>query len=394
METQRRSLVDSGVLWFGAGVSIAEILTGTYFAGIGWKKGILAIVIGHIFGCVLLFLAGVLGGLKRKSAMETSKQSFGQKGSYLFALMNILQLIGWTAIMILDGAMTANSIGGIGTWLWSLAIGILILLWLYVNPLHLNHLNRVAMLALFILTLILSVVLLGKNALHTETVGETMSFGAALELSIAMPLSWLPLISDYTREAKEPVKASAVSALVYGLVSIWMYGIGMFATLYTGEFELAPIILKTGLGILGLIIIIFSTVTTTYLDAYSAGVSSETLQSLLSTRTIAIATTILGVLSAIFYPLTNLIDFLYLIGTVFAPMIAIQIADIFILKRNVEEKNIDFRNLGIWLLGFLVYRLALHWDSPVGSTLPVMVFVVLLCIVVDFFEKAFFLRNK
>ena len=48
-------------------------------------------------------------------------------------------------------------------------------------------------------------------------------FGAAVELSVAMPLSWLPLISDYTREAKEPVKAAAVSAVTYGIVScrIW-----------------------------------------------------------------------------------------------------------------------------------------------------------------------------
>lgn len=45
-----------------------------------------------------------------------------------------------------------------------------------------------------------------------------MTFGAAVELAVAMPLSWLPLISDYTREAKEPVKATAVSAVTYGIV--------------------------------------------------------------------------------------------------------------------------------------------------------------------------------
>ncbi len=60
---------------------------------------------------------------------------------------------------------------------------------------------------------------------------EAMTFGAAVELAVAMPLSWLPLISDYTREAKEPVKATAVSAIVYGLVSCWMYVIGMGAAI-------------------------------------------------------------------------------------------------------------------------------------------------------------------
>ena len=97
----------------------------------------------------------------------------------------------------------------------------------------------------------------------------------AVELSVAMPLSWLPLISDYTREAKQPVKATAVSAIVYGIVSCWMYLIGMGAALFTGESDIAQILVKAGLGVVGLLIIVFSTVTTTFLDAYSAGISTE-----------------------------------------------------------------------------------------------------------------------
>ncbi|MBR0179242.1 MAG: cytosine permease, partial [Firmicutes bacterium] len=103
MGQRRTSLFENGLIWFGAGVSIAEILTGTYFAPLGFGKGILAILIGHIIGCGLLFLAGLIGGRVRKSAMETVKMSFGQKGSLLFACLNILQLVGWTAIMIYDG---------------------------------------------------------------------------------------------------------------------------------------------------------------------------------------------------------------------------------------------------------------------------------------------------
>ena len=94
MEQRRTSLFENGLIWFGAGVSIAEILTGTYFAPLGFGKGILAILIGHIIGCGLLFLAGLIGGRVRKSAMETVKMSFGQKGSLLFACLNILQLVG------------------------------------------------------------------------------------------------------------------------------------------------------------------------------------------------------------------------------------------------------------------------------------------------------------
>ena len=85
-----------------------------------------------------------------------------------------------------------------------------------------------------------------------------MTFGAGVELAIAMPLSWLPLISDYTREAEDPVKASLVSSIVYGIVSCWMYLIGLGAALFTGEYDIAQIMLKAGLGIAGLLIIVFS----------------------------------------------------------------------------------------------------------------------------------------
>lgn len=79
MNEKRTGLFENGLIWFGAGVSIAEILTGTYLAPLGMGKGLAAILIGHIIGCLMLFLAGVIGGRVRKSAMETVKMSFGQK---------------------------------------------------------------------------------------------------------------------------------------------------------------------------------------------------------------------------------------------------------------------------------------------------------------------------
>lgn len=94
-----------------------------------------------------------------------------------------------------------------------------------------------------------------------------------------MPLSWLPLISDYTREAAKPVRATAVSVVTYSIVSIFMYTIGMGAALFTGESDIASILVKAGLGVVGLLIVIFSTVTTTFLDAYSAGVSCVSITS-------------------------------------------------------------------------------------------------------------------
>lgn len=382
MSEKRTSLFENGLIWFGAGVSIAEILTGTYLASLGMKKGLAAILVGHLIGCILLFLAGVIGGKVRKSAMETVKISFGQKGSLFFALLNVIQLVGWTAIMIYDGALAANQAAGVGNWVWCLVIGALIVLWIVIGITNLGKLNTVAMAALFILTLILCKVIFFGDYTAETVAADGLTFGAAVELAVAMPLSWLPLISDYTREAKEPVKATAVSAITYGIVSCWMYVIGMGAAIITGEYDIAQIMLKAGLGIVGLLIIVFSTVTTTFLDAYSAGISSETVVNKWNGKHVAIVVTVLGTIAAIVYPMDNITDFLYLIGSVFAPMIAIQIADFFLLKLDKNNQAVHVPNMIIWVIGFIAYRILMNIDMPVGNTLPDMVITIILCLIV------------
>ena len=382
MEQKRTSVFENGLIWFGAAVSIAEITTGTYFAPLGFSKGLLAIFIGHIIGCTMLFFSGVIGGRMRRSAMESTKMSFGSRGALLFSVLNIIQLVGWTAIMIFDGAQAVNGIFDIGSWVWCLIIGALIALWIMIGVRNLGKVNTVAMAALFVLTIVLSFLIFGSgNILNIS--GEGMSFGAAVELSVAMPLSWLPLISDYTREAEKPVRATAASAVTYGLVSCWMYIIGMGTAIFTAEADIAQIMLKAGLGIGGLLIVVFSTVTTTFLDAYSAGVSSESLSKKLNGKSMAIAATVIGTLGAMFLPLSDITAFLYFIGSVFAPMIAIQIADFFILKKNTEGSSFNVLNLVIWLIGFVIYRLLMQVDIPVGNTLPDMVVTIVLCIAAD-----------
>lgn len=378
---RRTSLMENGLIWFGAGVSIAEILTGTYFSSLGFGKGLAAILIGHVIGCLMLFLAGVIGGKSRLSAMETVKSSFGSLGGLVFAFLNVLQLVGWTAIMIYDGALAADGIFSTGRWIWCLVIGALIILWIVIGITNLGKINTIAMGLLFLLTLVLCKVIFFDGNVMTTAADDSMSFGAAVELAVAMPLSWLPLISDYTREAKEPVKATAVSAIVYGLVSCWMYVIGMGAAIFTGESDIAQILLKAGLSIAGLLIIVFSTVTTTFLDAYSAGISSESIVSTIKGKYAAIAVTVIGTLGAILFPMDDITDFLYLIGSVFAPMIAIQIADFFILHRDKREESFDWRNLIIWVIGFILYRVLMRVDLPVGNTLPDMVITAAICVI-------------
>ena len=380
---KKTSTSQNGLIWFGAGVSIAEILTGTYFAPLGMGKGILAIVIGHVIGCALFFFAGLIGGRTGLSAMETVKLSFGKKGGLLFALLNVLQLVGWTAIMIYDGALATNGIFETGAWVWCLVIGALILLWILIGITNLGLVNKIAMAALFILTLVLcKVIFFDGTPGDASAFGEAMSFGAAVELAVAMPLSWLPLISDYTREAEKPFRATLASTLTYGLVSCWMYIIGMGAAIYTGEGDIALIMVKAGLGVAALVILILSTVTTTFLDAWSAGISSESLSKKLSGKWVAVGVTVIGTAAAMLFPMDDITDFLYLIGSVFAPMIAVQLADFFILRRPGTDSGFDWAGLGVWLAGFVIYRLLMNVDFILGNTLPDMLITMALCVLV------------
>ena len=380
---KKTSTFQNGLIWFGAGVSIAEILTGTYFAPLGMGKGILAIVVGHVIGCALFFFAGLIGGRTGLSAMETVKLSFGKKGGLLFAFLNVVQLVGWTAIMIYDGALATNGIFDTGAWVWCLVIGALILVWILIGITNLGWVNRISMAALFILTLVLcKVIFIDGRPGDASAFGEAMSFGAAVELAVAMPLSWLPLISDYTREAEKPFRATLASTLTYGLVSCWMYIIGMGAAIYTGEGDIALIMVKAGLGVAALVILVLSTVTTTFLDAWSAGISSESLSKKLSGKWVAVGVTVIGTAAAMLFPMDDITDFLYLIGSVFAPMIAVQLADFFILRRPGTDSGFDWAGLGVWLAGFVIYRLLMNVDFVLGNTLPDMLITMALCVLV------------
>ena len=335
---KKTSVFQNSLIWFGAGVSIAEILTGTYFAPLGMAKGFAAILLGHLIGCTMMFFAGLIGGRTGLSAMETSKLSFGKKGSLWFAALNVLQLVGWTAIMIYDGALAANGIAGVGAWLWCLVIGALILVWILIGLTDLGRINQVVMVLLFVLTLVMcKVIFFGGNGIMTAQ-DDSLSFGAAVELAVAMPLSWLPLISDYTREAEKPFAATLASTVTYGVVSC-------------------------------------------FLDAWSAGISAETIAPKFKGKQVALIVTVIGTVGAIVFPMDDITDFLYLIGSVFAPMIAVQIADAFILHSDASAKELSASRMIIWLVGFVIYRILMNIDFVLGNTLPDMLITMFITVV-------------
>ncbi|MBQ8338210.1 MAG: putative hydroxymethylpyrimidine transporter CytX [Oscillospiraceae bacterium] len=381
MQKSKTSVFSNALIWFGAAVSIAEILTGTALAPLGFAKGIAAIVIGHIIGGVLMYLAGIIGAQSEKSSMETVKMTFGKSGSHIFSALNVLQLVGWTAVMISSGASAATSVVPFfENRGWVFVIGALIALWIIIGIKNLKWLNIISMAALFALSIVLSVLVFSGEGAPTSS--EAMSFGAAVECSAAMPISWLPLISDYTRHAEKKRAAALASVVSYGAVSCWMFIIGMGAASLTGEGDIAKIMVAAKLGVAALAIIILSTVTTTFLDAYSAGISAVSIVPKLNEKWAAITTCVLGTILALFSPENWLESFLYLIGSVFVPMITVQLVDYFIFKNDSSSRGFDKTNLILWLVGLVIYRLILRVDIPVGVTLPAALIIATICIII------------
>ncbi|HEZ4533971.1 TPA: putative hydroxymethylpyrimidine transporter CytX [Neisseria meningitidis] len=383
-----------GLIWFGAAVSIAEISTGTLLAPLGWQRGLAALLLGHAVGGALFFAAAYIGALTGRSSMESVRLSFGKRGSVLFSVANMLQLAGWTAVMIYAGATVSSALGKVlwdgesFVW-WALANGALIVLWLVFGARKTGGLKTVSMLLMLLAVLWLSAEVFSTAGSTAAQVSDGMSFGTAVELSAVMPLSWLPLAADYTRQARRPFAATLTATLAYTLTGCWMYALGLAAALFTGETDVAKILLGAGLGAAGILAVVLSTVTTTFLDAYSAGVSANNISAKLSETPIAVAVAVVGTLLAVLLPVTEYENFLLLIGSVFAPMAAVLIADFFVLKRREEIEGFDFAGLVLWLAGFILYRFLLSssWESSIGLTAPVMSAVAIATVSVRLFFK-------
>lgn len=229
---------------------------------------------------------------------------------------------------------------------------------------------------LFVLTIVLGTVIFKDKTLFDRAGSGSISVGGALELNVIMPLSWLPLIADYTRFAKSEKEGALGSFLGYFLGSSWMYIIGLGAAIVSNNPDPSAMMLAANLGITALGIVVLSTVTTTFLDVYSAGVSFLNIMPKQSEKNIGILMTVIGTVIAAVFPIENYESFLYAIGSVFAPLFAILITDYFIIKKNNKIKNDVLINLGafiVWAIGVASYYSFIKQDLLFGATVPAMI---------------------
>ena len=368
----RTGIFTNGIIWFGVAISVSEIEAGIQIASASSFDSLwIPLVLGHILGGIMLFFVGLIGARIRMNAMETTKSAFGKHGSKFFATLNVMQLIAWVAVLNAQGSLALVSLNlPISFEVTSAILAALVALWVYIGLQRSSKITTGVMTVLIALLAIMSVKLfLNGTSLAPNLSGlNTLGFWNIFEISIAMPISWLPVISDYTKDAKKPVEATAASAAAYTIASLWMYFIGI-AIVGIGTTSIAQSILMMGLGTPGVIILVLSTVTTNFLATNSAGESAKAIYDKLNPKTVGIIVSAMSIVIAISGIMDQYIGFLYLISSVFAPMAAVLLVSFYFDKKNDDEIPWKW-NLFAWFAGFITYQIAGFFNSIfLGPTL-------------------------
>ena len=380
-------------LWFSLGIGLMVLQTGALLApGLGLSGALLAIVLGTLVGVALLASVGVIGSDTGLSSMAALKLSLGSRGAMLAALLNVLQLSGWGSFEIIvmrdaasllgarafsEGSLLSNPL------LWTLLFGALATLLAVSGPLTFVRkvLRKWGIWLLLAACVWLTWNLFAKAdlpALWAQKGDGSLPFAVGFDIAIAMPLSWLPLIADYSRFGSRAKKVFAGTALGFFIGNVWLMSLGVAYTLAfapSGEVNALLLALAgAGLGI-PLLLILLDESENAFADIHSAAVSGGILLKL-KVEHLALTIGVICTLIACFAPLAQYQNFLLLIGSVFAPLFGVVLVDHFILrKRSAQVAPALFRRAALlaWLGGVSLYHLLATVCPDVGATLPALV---------------------
>lgn len=389
----RTGLFSNAIIWFGVAISVSEIQAGVQIGAMSSLESLwLPLVLGHILGGVLLFLVGYIGAQIRQNAMHTTKLAYGNYGSKFFATLNVLQLVAWVAVLYAQGAVALEGLKlPISFPMTCIILASIVAVWVYVGLKRSTKITSAVMIVLTALLVILTVKLFTMGSFNSVGLAgnsQTLSFWNIFEISIAMPVSWLPVISDYTKDAEKPLSASILSATAYTVASLWMYFIGILVVGIGANNDVAQAILLAGLGVTGIVILVLSTITTNFLATNSAGESANTIVNRIDPKVAGIIVSALSAIIAISGIMDHFISFLYLITSVFGPMAAVLIVSYY-FNTTSEDSVWTWRwNLFAWFVGFIVYQMVSTLDSIfLGPTLLSFIVSAALAYIVILFNK-------
>lgn len=386
-------------LWAGVAISLAEIWAGGFLAPMGFWLALVAIILGHVIGNTLMALGGVIGSDHGIPSMVSVRPAFGVRGSNFASILNVVQLVCWASIMLIiggrAGAMLGEPMGGIlaSNRFWIVCIGAGTLGWaLFTGRPIWKILQAVAVIGLLAVISILSFetyrsFMSTPDALAPSATSP-MPFMAGLDLVIVMPISWMPLVADYSRFARRGARAFWSTWLGYFIVSSWMFVLGLMATLVTGTAEphiqMLQLMGALGLAVPALLMVVFSTITSDFPDLYSATCSMLNVSEKISAKVFMWGTGIVSILVALVFPMERYESFLYFIGAMFVPLFGVVLTDYFVVRKRSLDLDELYRAEGAywysggfnvialiaWGAGFATYKAVEALQYPIGATLP------------------------
>ncbi|MFL6321938.1 MAG: cytosine permease [Nitrososphaeraceae archaeon] len=394
--------IDYFVLWSSLGVGLLVFSAGSFLSGARFYDAVVAIMVGSIAGSILLALAGKIGSDHAVPALISIRPSFGVHGAYLPAVLNVMQLVGWTTFEIMIMSKAAEMLVGklIAYYIWVIIIGAFIALLGLIGPLTVirNWLGKFAVWISYASSIIIIVHLLtaGNFSKILSSTGGGMSFFSALDIVIAMPISWMPLAADYNRFSKFSKDAFRGTFIGFTLTNILFY----FGGLVLGISDTVGIISAIQSIFFGflLLVLLADEADNAFADVYSAAVSTQSIFRKIKQRYLIIGFTTLSVIFAMTISIANYETFILLVGAVFVPLFGVVLSDYYIVKRrkytypmmyNENALKIGFPAIVAWSIGVLLYYILSslsplyipNWPA-IGATIPSFIVSSLIYVIV------------
>jgi NCS1 family nucleobase:cation symporter-1 len=368
------SLGDLTLLWGNLGISLLVLVAGTYLAGLGLKRGLLAILVGAVLGCALLGFAGYIGAERRVPGMVLMREPLGRRGSYAPTVLNVVQNLGWATFELIVIAAAANALadrvfGFRERWVWVLVFGALTLALALAGPIAFvrKYVRRFAVWAVAA-----SVGYLTWWALDGVSTGDLwnadpaggLTFWQGVDLTVAMAASWLPLAADYTRFAHRSRQAFWGTAAGYFVPLVWLYGLGLLLFLSRGTSDTTALLTSVAAGgvasALALVALTVDETDEPFANVYSAAVSLQNLVPDAPQRVLVLGVGGLAIGGALVIDLGRYQSFLFLLGSFFVPLFGVLAADF--LYGSRAPVRVRWTGIAAWVAGLGLYQ----WIQPTG----------------------------
>ena len=202
-----------------------------------------------------------------------------------------------------------------------------------------------------------------------------MSTLQALDLVIAMPVSWLPLVADFARHGRDGKSALRGTWLGYAVANIWCYALGVLVAITTPGSDLVTALLLAQGGLIALGLILVDEVDNAYGDVYSGAVSSHSLKPGWTIRRWGMVMAVVCTGLALVLPMHSLEPFLLMLSSVFIPLYGVILARLTgkpDLSLLVTERQVNYSAVLIWFIGVVCYHLCANFAPAWGAALPTL----------------------